>query len=58
MEKGVNIHLPPLSVNLRDDAWNEVVERLDVFVEQRKLFGSSSYGASEPTRMKCREIVS
>ena len=58
MEKGVNIHLPPLGVNLRDDAWNEVVERLDVFVESRFTgFGSSSYGASEPTRIECQEII-
>ena len=57
MEKGVNIHLPPLGVNLKDDAWSAVVGLLDVSVEQRKLVGSSSYGASEPTRTKCQEII-
>ena len=57
MEKGVNIHLPPIGVNLKDDAQDAVVGRLDVSVERGNPFRSSSYGASEPTRIECQEIV-
>ena len=48
MEKDVNIHLPPIGGNLRDDAQDATVGRLDVSVKQRKLFRSPSYGAGEP----------
>ena len=57
MEKGVNIHLPPVNVNLKDDACGAVIGLLDVSVAGGNIGRSSSYGASELTRIKCQEIV-
>ena len=57
MEKGVNIHLPPVSANLKDDACGAMIGLLDVSVVSGNTARSSSYGASELIRTKCQEIV-
>jgi len=57
MEQGVNIHLPPIGVNLKNDAQDAIVGRLDVSVPGGNIRGSPSYGTGEPIRIECQEII-